>query len=181
MSHKNKEEAQGIGEFTHINEQGYAKMVDVSEKEDSMREAIAKASVYMKKDTLIAIAEGTIKKGDVLSVAQVGGIMGAKSTSNIIPMCHNINIYGADIEFKFDMENCKLDIIAVVKTVGVTGVEMEALTAASVAALTIYDMCKAVDKYMVISDIHLVRKTGGKSGEINFQNNSNIVNNSSKC
>ncbi|MDF2591639.1 MAG: molybdenum cofactor biosynthesis protein [Clostridia bacterium] len=181
MSQKDKKEAQGIGEFTHINEHGYAKMVDVSEKEDSMREAIAKASVYMKKDTLVAITEGTIKKGDVLSVAQIGGIMGAKSTSNIIPMCHNINIYGADIEFKFDMDNCKLDITAVVKTVGVTGVEMEALTAASVAALTIYDMCKAVDKYMVISDIHLVRKTGGKSGEINFPNSNNIVNNSSKC
>lgn len=181
MGMKNKEETQGISGFTHINEQGYAKMVDVSEKEDSMREAIARASVYMKKDTLIAISEGTIKKGDVLSVAQVGGIMGAKSTSDIIPMCHNINIYGADIDFKFDMENCKLDIEAVVKTVGVTGVEMEALTAASVAALTVYDMCKAVDKYMVISDVHLVRKTGGKSGEINFQNNSNVINNASKC
>lgn len=182
MSEKNKEEAQGVGGFTHINEQGYAKMVDVSEKEDSMREAIAKASVYMKKDTLTAIKDGTIKKGDVLSVAQVGGIMGAKSTSDIIPMCHNINIYGADIEFKIDMENSKLDITATVKTVGVTGVEMEALTAASVAALTVYDMCKAVDKFMVISDVHLVRKIGGKSGEINFpSNNNNIVNNTSKC
>ena len=182
MSNKNKEEAQGVGEFTHINEKGYARMVDVSEKQDSMREAIARASVYMRRETLIAISEGTIKKGDVLSVAQVGGIMGAKSTSTIIPMCHNINIYGADIEFKSDLENCKLDIEAVVKTVGVTGVEMEALTAASVAALTVYDMCKAVDKFMVISDVHLVRKTGGKSGEINFpSSNNNIVNNSSKC
>lgn len=181
MKNKEKEQVQGVGEFTHINEQGYAKMVDVSEKEDSMREAIARASVYMKRETLEAIAEGTIKKGDVLSVAQVGGIMGAKSTSNIIPMCHNINIYGADIEFKFDRENCKLDIEAVVKTVGVTGVEMEALTAVSVAALTVYDMCKAVDKFMVISDIHLVRKTGGKSGEIHFPNSNNVVNNASKC
>lgn len=181
MSSKNKEQTQSISGFTHINEKGYAKMVDVSEKQDSMREAIARASVYMKKDTLVAIAEGTIKKGDVLSVAQVGGIMGAKSTSNIIPMCHNINIYGADIEFKIDMENSKLDIEAVVKTVGVTGVEMEAMMAASVAALTVYDMCKAIDKFIVISDIHLVRKTGGKSGEINFPNNSNVVNNASKC
>lgn len=183
MNKKNKEEAQAqdVEGFTHINEQGYARMVDVSEKEDSMREAIAKASVYMKKDTLTAIKEGTIKKGDVLSVAQVGGIMGAKSTSDIIPMCHNINIYGADIEFKIDLENCKLDITAVVKTVGVTGVEMEALTAVSVAALTVYDMCKAVDKFMVISDIHLFRKIGGKSGEINFPNNNNVVNNASKC
>jgi cyclic pyranopterin phosphate synthase len=181
MSNKNKEEAQGVGGFTHINDKGYAKMVDVSEKEDSMREAIARASVYMKRETIIAISEGAIKKGDVLSVAQIGGIMGAKNTATIIPMCHNINIYGADIEFKFDFENCKLDIEAVVKTVGVTGVEMEALMAASVAALTVYDMCKAVDKFMVISDVHLVRKIGGKSGEINFPNNNNIVNNSSKC
>ncbi|MDF2520148.1 MAG: moaC [Clostridia bacterium] len=182
MNENNKEEAQGIGGFTHINEQGYAKMVDVSEKEDSQREAIAKASVYMKKETLTAIRDGAIKKGDVLAVAQIGGIMGAKSTSDIIPMCHNINIHGADIEFKIDMENCKLDIIAVVRTVGVTGVEMEALTAVSVAALTVYDMCKAVDRFMVISDVHLVRKTGGKSGEINFpSNNNNVANNTSKC
>lgn len=181
MSQKTKEEAQGVGEFTHLNEKGYAKMVDVSEKEDSIREAIARASVYMKRETLIAIAEGKISKGDVLSVAQVGGIMGAKSTSDIIPMCHNISIYGADIDFKFDMENCKLDIEATVKTVGMTGVEMEAMTAVSVAALTVYDMCKAMDRFMVISDIHLVRKSGGKSGEINFPNNNHVVNNTSKC
>jgi cyclic pyranopterin phosphate synthase len=168
MNEKNKEEVQGVGEFTHINNKGYAKMVDVSEKAETIREAVARGSVYMKKETLKAIAEGKIRKGDVLSVAQVGGIMGAKSTSDIIPMCHNVNIYGADIEFKADVENSKLDIEAVVKTVGVTGVEMEALTAVSIAALTIYDMCKAVDKYMVISDIHLVHKIGGKSGEFNF-------------
>ncbi len=169
MSNENKKEAQQIGGFTHINDKGYAKMVDVSEKEDSMREAIAKGSVYMKRETLKAIAEGNIKKGDVLAVAQVGGIMGAKSTADIIPMCHNINIYGADLEFKIDFENCKLDILAVVKTVGATGVEMEALTAVSVAALTVYDMCKAIDKFMVISDIHLVRKTGGKSGDFEYK------------
>jgi cyclic pyranopterin phosphate synthase len=99
-----------------------------------------------------------------------GGIMGAKSTSDIIPMCHNINIYGADLDFKIDEENCKIDIIATVKTYGVTGVEMEALTAVSIAALTIYDMCKAIDKEMVISDIHLVKKTGGKSGDFYFRN-----------
>jgi cyclic pyranopterin phosphate synthase len=122
----------------------------------------------MKRETLKAIAEGKIKKGDVLSVAQVGGIMGAKATSDIIPMCHNVNIYAADIEFKADMENSKLDIEAVVKTVGVTGVEMEALTAVSVAALTIYDMCKAIDKFMVISEIRLVHKSGGRSGVFNF-------------
>lgn len=168
MDEQNKKEAQSVGELTHINEKGYARMVDVSEKAESTREAVARGSIYMKKETLKAIAEGKIKKGDVLSVAQVGGIMGAKSTSDIIPMCHNVNIYGADIDFKADMENSKLDIEAVVKTVGVTGVEMEALTAVSVAALTVYDMCKAIDKFMVISDIHLVRKTGGKSGDFSF-------------
>jgi cyclic pyranopterin phosphate synthase len=168
MAEENKKEAQGVEGFTHINEKGYAKMVDVSEKEESIREAIARGSVYMKRETLKAIAEGKIKKGDVLSVAQVGGIMGAKATSDIIPMCHNVNIYAADIEFKADMENSKLDIEAVVKTVGVTGVEMEALTAVSVAALTIYDMCKAIDKFMVISEIRLVHKSGGRSGVFNF-------------
>lgn len=181
MCEKNKEEAQNIGELTHINEKGYAKMVDVSEKEESIREAIARGSVYMKRETLKAIAQGTIKKGDVLSVAQVGGIMGAKSTSDIIPMCHNINIYGADIDFKIDEDNCKLDIEAVVRTVGLTGVEMEALTAVSVAALTVYDMCKAIDKFMVISDIHLVRKTGGKSGDFSFEDNSPLKPQSNKC
>lgn len=180
MSENNKE-TQGVGGLTHINEQGYAKMVDVSEKEDSIREAIARGSVYMKRDTLKAIAEGKIKKGDVLAVAQVGGIMGAKMTSDIIPMCHNINLYGVDIEFKADLENCKLDIEAVAKTVGVTGVEMEALTAVSVAALTIYDMCKAIDKFMVISDIHLVRKTGGKSGDFNFDQSMPEGSNPTKC
>ncbi len=181
MNEKNKKETQGVGEFTHINDKGYAKMVDVSEKEESVREAIARGSVYMKRETLKAIAEGRIKKGDVLSVAQVGGIMGAKSTSGIIPMCHNVNIYGADIEFHADMENSKLDIEAVVKTVGVTGVEMEALTAVSVAALTIYDMCKAIDKFMVISDIHLVHKRGGKSGEFNFSEKLSENVNNTKC
>ncbi|HCJ56362.1 cyclic pyranopterin monophosphate synthase MoaC [Lutispora sp.] len=155
--------------LTHINEKGYAKMVDVTEKEESLREAVARGSIYMKKETIRAVSEGKIKKGDVLSVAQVGGIMGAKSTSVIIPMCHNINIYGADLEFNIDKENCKIDIIATVKTYGVTGVEMEALTAVSIAALTIYDMCKAIDKEMVISDIHLVKKTGGKSGDFYFR------------
>lgn len=181
MVDKEKKETAGIGELTHINEKGYARMVDVSEKEESVREAVARGSVYMKRETLMAIAEGRIKKGDVLSVAQVGGIMGAKSTSDIIPMCHNVNIYGADIEFKMDAENSKLDIEAVVKTVGVTGVEMEALTAVSVAALTIYDMCKAIDKYMVISDIHLVYKSGGKSGVFNFGEKLQQGINNTKC
>lgn len=151
-------------DLTHINEQGRAKMVDVSEKEDTAREAIAVGSIYMKKETLERIKEGGIKKGDVLSVAQVGGIMGAKNTSNIIPMCHPINISGCNISFKLDFENFKIDIEATAKTVGKTGIEMEALTAVSIAALTIYDMCKAIDREMTISNIMLIKKSGGKSG-----------------
>lgn len=151
-------------ELTHINDEGRAKMVDVSEKNDTEREAIAKGSIYMKEETLKRINDGGIKKGDVLSVAQVGAIMGAKNTSHIIPMCHPIMISGCDIRFNLDFENLKIDIEAVTKTVGKTGIEMEALTAVSVAALTIYDMCKAIDRGMIISDIMLMRKSGGKSG-----------------
>lgn len=151
-------------ELTHLNEEGRARMVDVSDKSDTVREAVASGSVYMKKETLQKVIEGSIKKGDVLSVAQVGGIMGAKNTPNIIPMCHPIMITGCDISFKFDMENSKIDIIATAKTTGKTGIEMEALTAVSVAGLTIYDMCKAIDKEMIISNIMLIKKSGGKSG-----------------
>ncbi|MGH4120158.1 cyclic pyranopterin monophosphate synthase MoaC [Clostridium sp.] len=151
-------------ELTHINEEGRAKMVDVSEKCDTVRVAIAVGSISMKKETLERIKEGTISKGDVLAVAQVGGIMGAKSTSQIIPMCHAIMISGCDISFNFDFENTKIEITATTKTVGKTGIEMEALTAVSVAALTIYDMCKAIDRGMVINNISLIKKSGGKSG-----------------
>lgn len=150
--------------LTHINEEGRAKMVDVSHKAETKREAVASGSIYMQKETLERIKEGTMKKGDVLSVAQVGGIMGCKKTSDIIPMCHPIMISGCDISFKLDSEKCKIDIIATAKTVGQTGIEMEALTAVSIAALTIYDMCKAIDRGMLISDIKLMKKTGGKSG-----------------
>lgn len=151
-------------ELTHINEEGRAKMVDVSEKFDTVREAIAVGSISMKRETLERISDGSISKGDVLAVAQVGGIMGAKSTSQIIPMCHAIMISGCDISFKIDFENNKIEITATTKTVGKTGIEMEALTAVSVAALTIYDMCKAIDRGMVINNIMLARKSGGKSG-----------------
>ncbi|AAK79951.1 cyclic pyranopterin phosphate synthase [Clostridium acetobutylicum] len=151
--------------FTHINEEGRARMVDVSEKDNTIRQAIASGKISMEKDTLERIKEGTISKGDVLAVAQVGGIMGAKSTSQIIPMCHNILISNCDINFKFDFENSEIEIVAMTKTVGKTGIEMEALTAVSAAALTIYDMCKAIDREMVISDIMLVKKSGGKSGD----------------
>jgi len=151
-------------ELTHINEEGRAKMVDVSEKNDTVRLAVAVGSISMQRETLDRINDGSISKGDVLAVAQVGGIMGAKNTSQIIPMCHPIMISGCDISFKVDFENTKIDITATTKTVGKTGIEMEALSAVSVAALTIYDMCKAIDRGMVISNIMLVSKSGGKSG-----------------
>jgi cyclic pyranopterin monophosphate synthase len=151
-------------ELTHINEEGRAKMVDVSEKIDTVREAVAIGYVTMKRETLEKIKEGTISKGDVLSVAQVGGIMGAKNTPQIIPMCHPIMISGCDINFKMDFENNRVEITATTKTVGKTGIEMEALTAVSTAALTIYDMCKAIDREMIINNIMLLKKSGGKSG-----------------
>lgn len=149
-------------EFTHFNNNGRAQMVEVSHKDDTKRVAIAKGIIKMKRETIDKIREGGMKKGDVLSVAQIGGIMGAKKTSDLIPMCHNIFISGADI--RFNILDDAIEIEAEVKTVGKTGIEMEALTAVSMAALTIYDMCKAVDKSMVITDIRLMKKTGGKSG-----------------
>jgi cyclic pyranopterin phosphate synthase len=150
-------------EFTHFNEKGRAHMVNVSEKDETKRVAIARGLIKMKKETVNLIKDGLIKKGDVLSVAQIGGIMGVKKTSDLIPMCHNIFITGSDINFNIGEE--EIEIEATVSTVGKTGVEMEALTAVTTAALTIYDMCKAVDKDMVIENIRLIKKTGGKSGE----------------
>ncbi len=149
-------------EFTHFDEHGRAHMVEVGEKADTRRTAIARGTISMKAETINMINDGLIKKGDVLSVAQIGGIMGAKKTSDLIPMCHNIFISGADISFK--ILDDAIEIEAEVRTIGKTGIEMEALTAVSMAALTIYDMCKAVDKDMTISDIRLIKKTGGKSG-----------------
>jgi cyclic pyranopterin monophosphate synthase len=154
-----------IMEFTHFNENGKARMVDVGEKNDTKRVAVARGTVRMNKETLIKVKEGQMKKGDVLAVAQVAGIMGAKRTSDVIPMCHNILINGVDLNFKIDEDNSAINIEAEARTTGKTGVEMEALTAVSIAALTIYDMCKAIDKGMVIDNIRLVKKTGGKSGE----------------
>jgi len=151
-------------EFTHFNEKGKARMVEVSHKDDTERLAVAKGSIRMSPNTLEMIIEGHMKKVDVLGVAQIAGIMGSKKTSDLIPMCHNIFLTGADINFEIDRENSCINIEARVKTVGKTGVEMEALTAVSIAALTIYDMCKAVDKDMVIEKIMLVEKYGGKSG-----------------
>jgi len=146
-------------DLTHINEQGRARMVDVSEKQETLREAVACGNVYMKKETLERIKEGTIKKGDVLSVAQVAGIMGSKRTSDIIPMCHPIMISGCDIKFSLNFE-----ITATVKNTGQTGVEMEAMAAVTIAGLTIYDMCKAIDREMIVSEVMLMKKSGGKSG-----------------
>ncbi|MBP8031027.1 MAG: cyclic pyranopterin monophosphate synthase MoaC [Acetobacterium sp.] len=152
-------------EFTHFNEAGRSKMVDVSDKKSTERVAIAKGAITMKKETLQKVIAGQMKKGDVLGVAQIAGIMGVKRTADLIPMCHNIFISGSDIDFEIDEPNSRILIAATVKNTGQTGVEMEALTAVSVAALTIYDMCKAVDKEMTIEAIYLAKKTGGKSGE----------------
>lgn len=149
--------------FTHFNNYGRARMVEVTEKDDTFRTAIARGTIYMNENTVEAIKGSGIKKGDVLGVAQVAGIMGAKKTSDFIPMCHPLMLTGVDLYF--DVSDDRIHIEALVKTVGKTGVEMEALTAVSMAALTIYDMCKAIDKDMVIGDICLIKKTGGKSGD----------------
>ena len=154
--------------LTHINEKGYAKMVDISEKEDTVRIAVAVATITISKEIMYKIKNGEIKKGDVLSVAQVAGIMGAKNTSMNIPMCHQIDLVGCDLEFEINDNDSSINIYATCKSLGKTGVEMEALNACSMAALTIYDMCKAVDKRMVIKNIHLLEKTGGKSGDFEF-------------
>jgi len=150
--------------FSHLDKKGKAKMVDVSEKPATLREAVARGAIYMKPKTLKLIREMGISKGDVLGVAKVAGIMAAKKTSELIPMCHPLNITSVTIEFKVDSKKNKIDITSCVKVTGQTGVEMEALTSVSVAALTIYDMCKAVDKEMTISEVMLVEKRGGRSG-----------------
>jgi cyclic pyranopterin phosphate synthase len=151
--------------LTHFDDEGKARMVDVSEKPLTQRDAVVRGSVYMKPETLRLIKDRQISKGDVLSVARIAGIMAAKKTSDLIPMCHPLNIASVGIDFYINENKNKIDIKTTVKIVGQTGVEMEALTATSIAALTIYDMCKAVDKEMVISDIMLMEKRGGKSGE----------------
>ena len=151
--------------LTHFNDDGRARMVDVSEKNASLREATAFGTVFVNAETFGLIMRGEMKKGDVLAVAQVAGIMAAKRTPELIPMCHPIAITGVDITFSPNEERCSIDITATVRCKGETGVEMEALTAVSTAALTVYDMCKAVQKDIEISNIRLLRKSGGKSGE----------------
>jgi len=150
--------------LTHIDKQGRVKMVDVTEKLSTQRKAIARGYVYMKPATLKLILDKKMPKGDVLCVARIAGISAAKKTGDLIPMCHPLNITAVNINIDPDSSKNKIDIEAEVKVTGQTGVEMEALTAVSVAALTIYDMCKAVDKEMAISDIMLIEKRGGRSG-----------------
>ncbi|MFS1516501.1 cyclic pyranopterin monophosphate synthase MoaC [Bacillus sp. SM2101] len=156
-----------MSSFTHFNDQGRAKMVDISEKGETFRTAIARSSISVNQEIYEQIIHSKIKKGDVLAVAQVAGIMAAKKTADIIPMCHPISLKGVDITFTWEEKKqlYKLIIIVEVKTKGSTGVEMEALTAASTCALTVYDMCKAVDKGMVIGPTYLLEKTGGKNGD----------------
>ncbi|EGT3599128.1 cyclic pyranopterin monophosphate synthase MoaC [Clostridium perfringens] len=154
--------------LTHFDNKGNAVMVDVSNKNETERIAIATGTVKASSETIELIKSGQIGKGDVLGVARVAGIMAMKNTSNLIPMCHPVMITGSSIDFEIDSEKNEIIITATSKVVHKTGVEMEALTGVSIAALTIYDMCKAVDKRMVIGDVHLVKKLGGKSGEFNF-------------
>jgi cyclic pyranopterin monophosphate synthase len=155
-------------EFTHFDASGRAHMVDISAKDNSVREATAGASIHMLPQTLALIREGHITKGDVLAVAQVAGIMAAKQTAQLIPMCHTLLLTNVEMTFELDEQTAaatrQINIKATVRTVGKTGAEMEALTAVSVAALTMYDMCKAVDREMSIHNIRLLQKSGGKSG-----------------
>ena len=153
-----------MAKFTHLDSEGNARMVDVSDKDASERTATAKGSVLMRPETMAMIVEGGVKKGDVLSVARLAGIMGAKRTPDLVPLCHPLALTSITVDLTCDAERNAVDITATCKLTGRTGVEMEALTAVAVAALTVYDMCKAVDRGMRIADIRLVHKAGGKSG-----------------
>ncbi|MDQ6670890.1 MAG: cyclic pyranopterin monophosphate synthase MoaC [Chloroflexota bacterium] len=151
--------------FTHLDETGRARMVDVSHKHVTSRQATARAVVSMQLETARMIAAGQMAKGDVLAVAQVAGVMGAKRTPDLIPLCHPLPISGVDMSFELDIDRARLEIRATVRVSSRTGVEMEALTAAAVAALTVYDMCKGIDRAMSIGNVELLHKAGGKSGE----------------
>lgn len=173
------EDAQGIVEFimknmddfTHFNAEGRAQMVNVGAKDVTRRTAVAAGRVLVSPETLALIRSGGMKKGDVLTVAQIAGVMGAKKTPELIPMCHPTLIDGIDLSLSLDEERCSVEITATVSCAGRTGVEMEALTAVSAAALTVYDMCKAVQKDMVIADIRLLEKTGGVHGDFHREDN----------
>ncbi|MGI6077797.1 MAG: cyclic pyranopterin monophosphate synthase MoaC [Fastidiosipilaceae bacterium] len=151
-------------QLTHFDADGRAHMVSVGGKDITSRQATARGSVWLNKETFARITEGNVKKGDVLATAQIAGIMGAKRTPDLIPLCHPLLLTGVDIEYDIDGEACRIDIFATVRCNGKTGVEMEALTAVGVTALTIYDMCKAMQKDIRIGDIYLLEKMGGKSG-----------------
>ncbi len=151
-----------MAKLSHFDDEGRAQMVDVSEKDETLREAIASGCVYAKPETLHLITNREIAKGDVLAVARLAGIMAAKRTSELIPLCHPLPLTSVELDLRTEPEYVSIE--AKVQTIGRTGVEMEALTAVSVAALTVYDMCKAVDRGMIISDVQLLKKTGGKSG-----------------
>ncbi len=153
-----------MGRLTHLDEKGHSRMVDVTEKAPTERVAVASGKVYMKPGTYQRIVKGPVEKGNVFEVARIGGIMGAKRTGDLIPLCHPLNITSVEISFTPEDESHSIAVEAKAKTQGPTGVEMEALTAVSVAALTIYDMCKAIDRDMTISEIKLLYKEGGKSG-----------------
>jgi cyclic pyranopterin phosphate synthase len=164
-------------DLTHFDEAGRARMVDISAKADTLREAVATGAVHMRAETLARIRAGAMEKGDVLAVAQVAGIMAAKQTPQIIPMCHTLLLTSVDLAFDLreeigdvEVSDSVIGIEATVRIVGKTGAEMEALTAVSVAALTIYDMCKAIDREMTITEIQLARKGGGKSGDFTRAN-----------
>lgn len=156
--------------LNHFDSKGNAIMVDVTEKNVTERKAIAKGKIFVNDETYKRILDGNMTKGDVLGVARIAGIMATKKTSDLIPMCHPLMLTKSQIDFEFSEKEKSITAISTVKLSGKTGVEMEALTGVNVALLTIYDMCKAIDKSMVISDIHLVEKTGGKSGDFIFEN-----------
>jgi cyclic pyranopterin phosphate synthase len=155
--------------LTHVDPKGGVRMVDVSEKADSVRTAVAIGTVVLGREAFERVRENDIQKGDVLTTAQIAGIMGAKQTSKLIPLCHDVQIDGVDVELDFDEERSAVDIRAYTKSMGVTGVEMEALTAVSITALTIYDMAKSITKDIRITDIQLLAKTGGQSGDYRRQ------------
>lgn len=158
-----------MSEFTHFDDKGNAFMVDVSHKDVTRRTAEAEGSISMSREAMDAVLGRKLKKGDVFTVAQVAGIMGTKHTADLIPMCHPIGLENASVEFDVDEDAGVIKVVCTAVCDGRTGVEMEALTGVSVALLTVYDMCKAIDKSMVIRDVHLVSKTGGKSGSFQFQ------------
>jgi cyclic pyranopterin phosphate synthase len=158
-----------VSELTHVDGSGRPRMVDITGKPDTVREAVARGTVTMKPSTLERLKTGSMTKGDVLAVAQLAGVMAAKQTPSLIPLCHPLLIGDIKVDLSLDEENSAVEINATVKSTGKTGVEMEALMATAIAALTVYDMCKAVDRGMKISNIRLIKKSGGKSGTINLE------------